>query len=280
MSDKNTDKKVAELREILRSLGSALVCFSGGVDSTFLLKAALDELGPKKAVALLVKSALYPAAVLSEARCVGDSLGARVVELDLDILLVQGIKDNPPDRCYHCKREILEAALSRARTLGLDHVIEGAIVDDLTDYRPGRKAVEELGVRSPLLEAGLTKEEIRAASKALDLPTWDKTSYPCLATRFPHGVTIEAEKIERVARCEEDIRNEGFKVFRVRYHGNLARIELAPGEFPRLFSGGRRKKVVAACKKAGFRYVAMDLEGYRTGSMNHVDVSGGVLSKK
>ncbi len=268
MNNENAEKKTADLKKLLRSLESALVCYSGGVDSTFLLKVALDELGPKNVAGILVKSELYPAALIDEAKCVGESLGAKIEEFDMDILLVPGVRDNPPLRCYYCKREMLHAAQARARILGLKHVIEGGIVDDLDDYRPGRRAVEELGVRSPLIEVGLTKDEIRAVSKTLGLPTWDKISYTCLATRFPPGEKINSEILEQVARCEEEIRNEGFKLFRVRYHGDTARIEIAPEEFPHMFHEDRHKRVVEACKKAGFRYVSMDLEGYRPGSMN------------
>ena len=263
-----TEKKIFLLRKTLSKMGSVLVCFSGGVDSSFLLKMAIEELGPKNAVGLHIRSALHPTWMSAEARCVGEKIGAKVVELDVDILLAPGVRDNPPDRCYHCKREILEVALSHARALNLKYVVDGTNADDVGDYRPGMQAIRELGVRSPLLEAGFTKQEIRSSAKEMNLPNWNSPSFTCLATRFPTGMSIDKEKLERVAACEDTLRDEGFKIYRVRYHGNLARIEIDPDEFPRMFSNGRYKKIVDACRKAGFRYVALDMEGYQTGNMN------------
>ena len=259
--------KVDRLREILRSLESALICYSGGVDSTYLLKMALVELGVKNAVGLLVKSAFYPARILSNARCVAEDMGVKIVELDVDVMLIPGIRDNPPNRCYHCKREIYQAAFGQAKKLGLKHVIDGTIADDLFEDRPGLKAAEELGIRKPLAEAELTKKEIRAESKKLGLPNWDSTSYTCLATRFPPGTGFDPDRLEKVARCEEALRDERFKLFRARYHGDTVRIELDQSEFPRLFNKDRYKRVVGACKQAGFKFVSLDLEGYRFGSM-------------
>ena len=265
----NTQKKMSNLQDLLKSFESVLVCFSGGVDSTFLLKAALDELGPEKAVGFMVRSVLQPTWVSSEARCVGESIGARIEEIDDDLLLLPDVKENRPERCYSCKREIMRAAMSRARALGLKQVVEGMVVDDLEDNRPGRRALEEMGVGSPLVETGFTKEEVREASKSLGLSTWNNPSNTCLATRFPTGVKITADKLERVAKSEFTLREEGFKIFRVRDHGNLARIELAPVEFPAMFREGRLKRVVAALNEAGFKYVSMDLGGYRTGNMDN-----------
>ena len=260
--------KIFSLRELLREMGSVLVCFSGGVDSSFLLKAAVDELGKKNAVGLHIKSALHPSWTHAEARCIAEDIGAKVIELDVDVMLIPGVIENPPDRCYHCKRQILETATHHARSLKLKYVVDGTNADDVGDYRPGMQAVRETGVRSPLLEVGMTKREIRQAAKQLKLPNWDKPSYTCLATRFPTGTTIDEEKLRRVAACEDALREEGFGIYRVRYHGDLVRIEIDQGEFPRMFRDGRNEIITDACRKAGFRYVALDMEGYRTGSMN------------
>lgn len=268
MTTEDAKTKFAKLKELLRSFESVLVSFSGGMDSTFLLKAALDELGPKNAVGYLVRSSLNPDWVTNEARCVGESLGAKIIEIDKDILLMPEVEDNAPERCYHCKREVLATAISNAKSLGLKYVADGTVMDDIKEKRPGRRAVLELGVRSPLLEVGLTKAEIRGLSRDLELSTWNNPSNACLATRFPVGMKITLQKLEQVTRCEDNLRDEGFRVFRLRYHGNLARIELSRDEFPRMFEDGRQDRVVDVCKAAGFKYVAMDLDGYRSGSMS------------
>jgi len=260
-------EKYTRLKDSLRFYGSMLVCFSGGVDSTFLLKAATDTLGTENAAGLLVESEFYPRRVLDEARATAHRIGARLEVVEFNLAEVPAISSNPADRCYHCKRYIMETALDKARSWGLDLVVDGTMTDDLGEHRPGLKALEELGVKSPLAETGLNKEEIRKLSKELGLPTWNKKSYTCLATRFPTGEKITPEKLDMVERCETALDEEGFGFYRVRYHGDVARVELAPEDLPRILEGGVSERISRAFHEAGFRYVTVDLEGYRSGSV-------------
>ena len=260
-------EKYERLQAILREMGSVLVAFSGGVDSTFLLRVAHDLLG-EGAVALTATSPTYPQGEFREAQELAGSIGARQIVVDSNELEIPGFSANPRDRCYHCKKELFQLCLERAAALGLACVADGSNQDDLGDYRPGRRAVAELGVRSPLLEAGLTKAEIRELSRELGLPTWEKQAFACLSSRFPYGTEITADRLAMVERCEESLKARGFRVYRVRYHGDTARIELDPAELPRLLQPELRSEIVGEFKRAGFKYVALDLEGYRTGSMN------------
>jgi len=250
------------------------VCFSGGVDSTFLLKIAVDELGPGQAMGLLEHGLLYPESATSEARQLAGIIGAQLEEVEMEPLEGSEVESNPTDRCYHCKSGLLKHARDVADRLGIRHVAEGTNADDADDYRPGMGAVKELGVQSPLLEAGLTKDEIRAASRELGLPTWDRPASPCLASRFPFGTRIDPERIDMVNRSEKALSEAGFREFRVRYHGDVARIELAAEEIPKMFEGNRYVGIARACREAGFRYVALDLDGYRTGSLNPASYPG------
>jgi uncharacterized protein len=195
-------------------------------------------------------------------------IGAPRIVIESNELLIPGYSDNPPDRCYHCKKELFQLCIDKAAELGLSCVADGSNIDDLGDYRPGRRAVAELGVRSPLLEAGLTKADIRELSRELGLPTWDKQPYACLASRFPYGAEITADRLGRIERCEDFLKSAGFRTYRVRFHGETARIEVGEGEISRILEPGLRKAIVAFFKSAGFTYVSLDLEGYRTGSMN------------
>jgi len=262
------DTKFQKLKDILTELGSAVVAFSGGVDSTFLLQVARDVLGTERVIALTATSPTYPSHEFNESVKLAKELGVQQIVVDSNELEIPGFADNPPQRCYHCKKELFAICLNKARELGYAEVLDGSNLDDLDDYRPGRQAAAELKVRSPLLEAGLTKEDIRALSRRSGLPTAEKQAFACLASRFPYGTRITAERLEQINRCETFMRENDFHTFRVRYHGETARIEVALDELSRIIDDKVRLQLLAEFKAAGFTYVALDLQGYRTGSMN------------
>ena len=259
------DNKYEKLLASLRALGRVAVAYSAGVDSTFLLAAAREALG-ENAVALTAVTAAIPRREVAEAEAFCASLGVTHRLVEVDALAVDAFRRNAPDRCYHCKKHIFSALWAAARSEGCEHLAEGSNLDDDLDYRPGHRAIGELGVESPLRAAELTKAEIRALSERLGLATAAKPSFACLASRVPYGEEITAEKLRRIDEAEQLLLARGFSQFRVRSHGDLARIEVPEAEQEKLFS--LRAELHDALRALGFAYVTMDLKGFRSGSMN------------
>lgn len=263
----NAHEKLDQLKEDIKNMGSLAISFSGGVDSTFLLKVAADVLGDR-VVAVTARSSTYPEREFREAEAFAKNLGVKHVVIVSEELDIEGFSENPVNRCYFCKHELFEKVKDVAKQQGVSYVADGSNMDDLGDYRPGMQAVEELAVVSPLKRAGMDKADIRLLSQEMGLPTWNKQSFACLASRFPYGHKITREKLDMVDQAEQFLLDMGFRQVRVRHHGDLARIEVAAEERSRFIEDELMDRIYAEFKKIGFTYVALDMKGYRTGSMN------------
>lgn len=263
----NIENKKIQLKQALERYNSAVIAFSGGVDSTFLARFARDVY-EDRLLLVTATSSTYPFYELEEAKVLAKLLDIKhkvIVSEEIDI---PGYSDNPPDRCYYCKNELFGKIKYIASKEGYDAVFDGSNADDLNDFRPGMKARKEKGVISPLADSGLTKSDIRYLSAELNLPTATKQSYACLASRFPYGEKITKEKLDRLAKAEFEVRNLGFTQFRIRSHENLARFEFIPAEMDTAWN--MKNKLSEICRRSGFHYITIDLTGYRTGSMNEV----------
>ena len=259
--------KLENLKERIKSMDSAVIAFSGGVDSTFLAKVAFDVLG-KNALAVTAASPTHPKRELEEAIKHAKSIGIRHVVINTKETELPNFKENTPGRCYYCKKEMFSKLRALAEKENIENVIDATIYDDLNDYRPGMGALKELNVVSPLKNANLTKKEIRQLSKSIGLDTWDKPAFACLASRFPYGTEITQENLEKVEKAEDLIHDLGIKQLRVRFHGKIARIEAEKGDTDTLIK--HSKEIIAGLKELGFVYITLDLEGYRMGSLNEV----------
>ncbi len=259
--------RLARLREIFRPMRSVMVAFSGGVDSTFVLKVAHDTIG-ERVTALTTTSPTMPDDDRRTALEMAAAIGARHLIVESNELEIPGYAANPLDRCYLCKGNLFTVCAAKARERGIEEIVDGLNLDDLRDYRPGIRAATERSVRHPLVEAELTKAGVRELSRALGLSTWDRPASPCLSSRFPYGTQITPEGLRRVEEGERVLHRMGFRVARVRYHGEVARLEVAAGEIPRLLSDAVRAEVDRELKRIGFRFVTVDLKGFRSGSLN------------
>ena len=260
--------KFEQLRHILSRHGKLAVAYSGGVDSVFLLKAAVETLGSDNVLALTVRAVNFPKSEFRDAEEYAKQLNVRHIVVDLDVLAIPGFVENSPDRCYFCKKELFGQAAALARANGFSTLADGANMDDLDDYRPGTKAARELGVVSPLQQAGLQKSEIRDLLKWFAMPLHAKPAYACLASRIPYGTPIDAETLRRIEYAEDFFHTNGFEQVRVRVHGDLARIELDPEDRDRFAREGWWEKTAEAMKRIGFAHASLDLTGYRKGSLN------------
>lgn len=259
--------KYEKLKNLLGEMGKVLVAFSGGVDSSFLLKVAVDVLG-ENVLAVIASSETYPEKERDEAVKLAKRLNVRHKVIQTKELENPDFVHNPPERCYFCKMELFSKLKDIAESEGIPYVLDGSNFEDTSDFRPGAKAAEELDIRSPLKEVGLVKQEIRQLSKYVDLPTWNKPSLACLSSRFPYFTEIEPESLKQVAQAEEFLKGLGFNQVRVRHHGQIARVEIEPQEFSKIVEKATKEKIINAFKKFGFIYITLDLAGFRSGSMN------------
>ncbi len=261
------ETKHARLQEIIEVMDSVVVAYSGGVDSSYLLAASLDTLGSQRVLAATADSPTYPASEREEAAALARSLGVRQVVIQTDELSDDNFSANPPDRCFFCKTHLFQALAGVAADEGLSTIVYGATLDDLGDHRPGMQAARELGARAPLIEAGLTKDDVRQLSRARGLATWDKPAMACLASRFPYHATITEEALGRVEAGEDFLRREiGLRQVRLRHHETIARLEVTSTNMPRVLE--QRDRITAYLKSLGYAYVTLDLQGFRSGSMN------------
>jgi uncharacterized protein len=259
--------KLEELHQLIGSMDSLAVAYSGGVDSTFLVKVAHDIIGDK-VVAVTAKSLTYPAREFQAAVDFANKVGIMQLVVGIEELDIEGFADNPLNRCYLCKRHLFTQVIEIANQNQIKWVADGSNADDSRDYRPGLKALEELGIISPLRQVGMTKQEIRDLSKTMHLPTWNKPAMACLASRFPYGQRISREKLSMVEQAEQFLLDQGFQQIRVRHHGDIARIEVSPGERLSFMDEKLMDQIDEQFRSLGFAYTALDLKGYKTGSMN------------